>query len=170
MSDYDMRKSLKEHLVEDAKKREEEIRKAAEEITEKNKGILQKLRDSDEPCMLTLPTDSTARKGYPILSGCLKYFPAAIAGVSNTSKLGNDKHNPGQELHHSRSKSSDHGDCIVRHLIDTEDLLAAAARGDGRASKEAILIEVNQMVWRALAYSQLVHEKYGAPMAPAAKG
>lgn len=119
--------------------------------------------------LLTLPTDSTVRKDYPILSGCIKYFPAAIAGVSNISKLGNDKHNPGQELHHARSKSMDHGDCIIRHLIDTEDLISALVKGDNKATPEAILLEVNQMVWRSLAYSQRLHEIFGAPMAPAAK-
>lgn len=171
MSDYDksikvdMRKSLKEHLAEDAKKQDELVRKAAEEIIELHKETFKKLAEAEkaEAISLTLPTDSATRKDYPIFSGCLKYFPAAMAGVSNISKIGNDKHNPGQELHHARSKSADHGDCILRHLIDTEDLLAA------NADKEAILREVNQMVWRALAYSQILHEKYGAPMAPAAK-
>ncbi len=119
--------------------------------------------------LLTLPTDSTKRKNFPILSGCLKYFPAALAGAALVSKLGNDKHNPGEELHHARGKSMDHGDCILRHLMDTEDLLAAATRGDTQMTKEAILLEVNQMVWRALAYSQQLHEQYGAPLAPSAK-
>lgn len=112
---------------------------------------------------LTLPTDSEERKNHPLLSGCLKYFPAALAGVAKVSKLGNDKHNPGQELHHARGKSMDHGDCIVRHLIDTEDLLSASAE------KEQILFEANQLAWRALAYSQELHEKFGSPLAPGAK-
>lgn len=119
--------------------------------------------------ILTLPTDSNARKEIPVLSGCIKYFPAALAGVSAISKQGNDKHNPGQPLHHARGKSMDHGDCIVRHLMDVEDLLAAASRGNKTASVEAILLEVNQLVWRALAYSQELHEQFGAPMAPGAK-
>lgn len=112
---------------------------------------------------MTLPTDSATRKEYPILSGFLKYFPAAIAGVAKVSKLGNDKHNPGEALHHARGKSMDHGDCILRHLMDVQDLLTCKA-----STPEAILLEVNQMVWRALAYSQEIHEKYGAPLAPAA--
>lgn len=119
--------------------------------------------------LLTLPTDSLERKNYPMLSGCLKYFPAALAGVAHISKLGNDKHNPGQELHHNRSKSQDHGDCIVRHLIDTQDLIAAYKRGDSAVTKEMILTEVNQMSWRALAYSQEINEELGAPLAPGAK-
>jgi hypothetical protein len=45
---------------------------------------------------LTLPTDSTERKNIPIVSGCLDYAPAALAGMARWSKVGNDKHNPGQ--------------------------------------------------------------------------
>lgn len=120
-------------------------------------------------CSLTLPLNSNARKNYPLFRGCLRYFPAALAGVARTSKLGNDKHNPGEEMHHARSKSPDQGDCIVRHLMDVEDLLASLNRGDIGVSAEDILNEVNQMAWRALAFSQELHEKFGAPMAPGAK-
>lgn len=118
---------------------------------------------------LTLPLDSNTRKNYPLLRGCLKYFPAALAGVAKISKDGNDKHNPGEEMHHARHKSADHGDCVIRHLIDTEDLLAAAARGDTSVKPEAILNEVSQLAWRALALSQELHEKFGSPLAPGAK-
>lgn len=117
----------------------------------------------------TLPTDSTDRKNYPIFRGCLRYFPAALAGISNISKLGNDKHNPGQDMHHARGKSLDHGDCIMRHLIDVEDLLAAFNRNDTTVTAQNILVEVNQMAWRALALSQELHEKFGSPLAPGAK-
>ena len=55
----------------------------------------------------TLPTDSNARKDYPLFRGLLRYFPAALGGISKTSKLGNDKHNPGEEMHHARGKSVD---------------------------------------------------------------
>lgn len=117
----------------------------------------------------TLPIDSKARKNYPLHRGCLRYFPAALAGVAKTSKLGNDKHNPGEEMHHARGKSVDHGDCIIRHLVDVEDLLAAVKRGNTTATPEDVLNEVNQMVWRALAFSQQLHEQFGAPLAPGAK-
>lgn len=119
--------------------------------------------------LMTLPTESARRKDFPILSGCIKYFPAALAGVANISKLGNDKHNPGEALHHARGKSMDHGDCIVRHLMDVEDLITASAKGDARASVDLILLEASSLAWRALAYSQELHEKYGAPLAPSAK-
>lgn len=118
---------------------------------------------------LTLPTDSKERKNYPVLSGCINYFPAALAGVSNVSKLGNDKHNPGQPLHHARGKSMDHGDCIVRHLIDAEDLISAYVQDSTMVTPEMILTEVNQLAWRVLAYSQELHEKLGSPLAPGAK-
>lgn len=119
--------------------------------------------------ILTLPIDSKTRKDYPLLSGCIKYFPAALAGVANISKLGNDKHNPGLPLHHARGKSMDHGDCIVRHIIDAEDLIAAMKRGDSSVTQDMILLEVNQLVWRALAYSQMIQEQFGAPLAPGAE-
>lgn len=119
---------------------------------------------------MTLPTDSAERKTYPILSGCVRYFPAALAGVANISKQGNDKHNPGQPLHHARGKSTDHGDCILRHLIDVQDLLALHDRDPRQVTHEMILTEVNQFAWRALAYSQELHEQLaGFPMAPGAK-
>lgn len=119
--------------------------------------------------ILTLPTDSEARKQIPIFSGCVKYFPAAIAGIARISKAGNDKHNPGQELHHDRNKSLDHSDCILRHLMDVADAIAALERGEN-TNPEMILAEVSSLAWRALAYSQALHEKYdGAPMAPGAK-
>jgi len=117
----------------------------------------------------TLPTDSIERKNYPLYRGCLRYFPAALAGVANISKLGNDKHNPGEDMHHARGKSPDQGDCIMRHLMDTEDLLAALTRGDSSVTPQDILIEVSQLAWRALAFSQEIHERFGAPLAPGAK-
>lgn len=116
----------------------------------------------------TLPADSAERKNYPLFRGCFRYFPAALAGVARTSELGNQKHNPGEDLHHARGKSSDHGDCILRHLTDLEDLKAAYNRGEA-VTKEQILEEVNSLAWRTLAFSQELHESLGAPLAPGAK-
>lgn len=118
--------------------------------------------------MTTLPTDSAMRKEYPLFRGVLRYFPAALAGIARISKEGNDKHNPGEELHHARGKSADHGDCIIRHLMDVEDLYAAYLKGHTTLEQQ-IRNEVNQMAWRALAFSQEMHEKFGTPMAPGAK-
>lgn len=51
-------------------------------------------------------------------TGVLDYFPRAIAAVARLSKLGNDKHNPGEPLHWAMHKSTDEPDCIMRHLAD----------------------------------------------------
>jgi hypothetical protein len=120
----------------------------------------------------TLPTDSAARKGVPLYSGVLKYAPAALAGIAKISKSGNEKHNPGQPLHHARGKSSDHGDCILRHATDVADIEAAFERGAEKTSEhvEALLSEASQLAWRAVMWSQELHEKYGgAPLAPGAR-
>lgn len=118
---------------------------------------------SAQPLQMTLPTDSQERKEYPLFRGVLRYFPAALAGVARISKIGNDKHNPGSELHHARGKSTDHADCILRHMMDLEDLRERAA------SPEEILSEASSIAWRALALSQELHEQFGAPLAPGAK-
>lgn len=103
-------------------------------------------------------------------------YPAALAGVARISVAGNKKHNPGEPLHHARGKSTDHADCIGRHLMDVNDLLAAHQREDkvlntGTLCKLAadILTEVSALCWRALALTQQLHEDYGAPLAPAAR-
>jgi hypothetical protein len=106
----------------------------------------------------TLPTDSKERKDIPLCTGVLDYFPAALAEIAKVSKAGNDKHNPGQPMHHARGKSNDHADCIIRHLsergtVDPED-------GQRHSAKVA---------WRALALLQEELEAAGAPMARGAK-
>jgi hypothetical protein len=120
----------------------------------------------------TLPTDSAKRKRFPLRKGCFNYFPAILAGVAEVSIDGNDKHNPGQPLHHARGKSGDHADCVDRHLTDVEDILARIKRDGGTPDAglvKALLLEANQLAWRALALGQELHEQYGgAPLAPAA--
>lgn len=120
----------------------------------------------------TLPTDSAERKEMPLFEGCLAYFPAALAGVALHSKRGNDKHNPGEPLHHARGKSMDHADCVVRHLMDLADLGARAKRLREPVPPHfaaEILDEANALAWRALALAQELHEVYGgAPLAPGA--
>ena len=137
--------------------------------------------------MKTLPNDSKMRYHYPISSGCLSYFPAALAGVSKHSYIGGAKYNDGA-LVHLRYISTEHLDCIGRHLLDLQDLLAAQKRGVADVAtyiydfeqkqdvlrtipiEEAILIECNALSWRALAFSQEQHEKLaGKPLAPAAR-
>lgn len=123
----------------------------------------------------TLPTDSNARKEYSLSAGCYAYFPAALAGVARHSFKAGAKHTQGV-LEHRRWLSTDHEDCIERHMMDLRDLEAAAERAAGPDGiitgdlTRALLDEVNALAWRALALSQRVHEQYGgAPLAPAAR-
>lgn len=62
--------------------------------------------------------DSAIRKRAPVASGVLAYFPDAIFCVAWVSRVGNDKHNPGEPLHWAKEKSQDEPDCVVRHMLD----------------------------------------------------
>jgi hypothetical protein len=106
---------------------------------------------------MSLPTDAADRKNIPLARGLLDYFPSALAEVARVSKIGNDQHNPGQEMHHARGKSTDHADCLLRHLmergvIDTDGVTHTA-----------------KVAWRALAMLQEELEAAGAPLARGAK-
>lgn len=98
-----------------------------------------------------LTSDSKQRKDTPIFSGVLRYFPDALAAVARVSKRGNDKHNPGEPLHWSRDKSTDHGDCIVRHQLEFD------AQDPDTGEFHAALV-----AWRALAQLQLLEEERGS--------
>jgi hypothetical protein len=112
---------------------------------------------STETVSVALPTDPKARKNLPLVRGLLDYFPAALAAVADVSRVGNEQHNPGQPMHHARGKSTDHADCIVRHLMDRGTLDTDGLR---HAAKVA---------WRALALLQEELEAAGAPLARGAK-
>jgi len=89
-----------------------------------------------------VPTNAQERKKLPITRGVLDYFPLALLAVAQVSKVGNDQHNPGEPLHWAREKSTDHADCIVRHLIDR-----GLVDSDG-------LRHSAKLAWRALALLQ----------------
>jgi hypothetical protein len=96
--------------------------------------------------------NSQNRKNSPIFSGVMMYFPDAILAISQHSKKGNDKHNPGQPLHWAKEKSKDHADAMARHLIDIGpnwDLI-----DDETGSYHAVAL-----AWRALALLQTLLEK-----------
>lgn len=100
-----------------------------------------------------LPEDSAARKQYPMCEGLFDYFPDALAATAQISFKGNQKHNPGEPLHHSRGKSMDHADCIARHLVERGGRDAAGNRHSA------------QLVWRALALLQEELEReYNLPL------
>jgi len=89
-----------------------------------------------------VPSDATVRKELPVCRGVIDYFPLAIIAIAEVSRVGNDQHNPGQPLHWARSKSTDHADCILRHLIDR-----------GKWDKDSLRHSA-KLAWRALALLQ----------------
>ena len=94
-----------------------------------------------------IPRDSQARKDAPVFSGFCQYFPLAMIEVSRLSKLGNDKHNPGQPLHWSKGKSYDHGDCIVRHQLQFDEI-----------DEDTKLYHAVSVAWRAMAQLEVLLE------------
>lgn len=91
--------------------------------------------------------DDTAikRKGMPVYSGVLSYFPDALKEVSKASSQGQKQHNHGDKLYWDKNKSTDNEDALVRHLIDhTVDPMD----DDG-------VLHLAKVCWRALASLQI---------------
>lgn len=106
----------------------------------------------ERPKTRLIDTDSATRKTFPMAAGLLDYFPDALAEVAKVSYLGNQKHNPGEPMHHARGKSMDHADCIIRHLV-------------GRGGFDGELRESAALAWRALALLQEELEaEHGLPL------
>lgn len=105
-----------------------------------------------------LPTNPKERKGLPIGTGVLDYFPSALAEVSKVSMQGNIQHNgEGAPLHWAREKSTDQADTIIRHWLERGGIDTDGQRHSAK------------LVWRALALLQLELEAEGAPVARGAQ-
>lgn len=98
---------------------------------------------------------SEERKRYPMATGLGDYFPDALAAVAHISWQGNEKHNPGEELHWARGKSMDHADCCARHLQQRGTVEEITLNGVTMKVRHSA-----QLAWRALALLQeeLEHE------------
>lgn len=109
---------------------------------------------------MSLNPDAAARKAIPMARGLLDYFPDALAEVARVSQVGNDQHNPGEPLHWAREKSTDHADCIMRHMVDR-----------GKLDPTDGMRHTAKVAWRALALLQLEIEAAQAviPYAPYAE-
>ena len=92
---------------------------------------------------MTLPKEAKSRKDIPLARGVLDYFPDALAAVAELSRIGNEQHNPGEPLHWAKEKSTDHADCIIRHLIDR-----------GKRDTDGVR-HSTKIAWRALALLQI---------------
>lgn len=94
----------------------------------------------------------SVRKGQPLATGVLAYFPDALTKVSEVSQAGSDQHHPGKPLHWDRNKSMDHADCLLRHLRD--HLTGNPIDTDGQP-------HLGKVAWRALALLQVWLEEKG---------
>lgn len=92
---------------------------------------------------MILPTDAQERKQLSITTGVLDYFPLAIAAVAKCSWAGNQQHHADKPLHWDKTKSTDHADCIARHLIDRGKFDTDGQRHSAK------------LAWRALALLEL---------------
>lgn len=109
------------------------------------------------PFEATFPTPAThtpttgekhaERKACPLARGALYYFPDALMELARLSAVGNEQHNKGQPMHWAFSKSSDHGDCILRHQADYDE-----EDDDG-------VLHAVKVLWRAAAQLQTLLEK-----------
>jgi dATP/dGTP diphosphohydrolase, N-terminal len=102
-----------------------------------------------KPARLVGRLSSAERKQFPMATGLFDYFPDALAEIAKISFIGNEKHNAGQPLHHSRGKSNDHADCIARHLVERgtfEEIVIGGVTYRMRHS--------GAMAWRACALLQ----------------
>ena len=97
------------------------------------------------------PGSTNTRKTYPIATGCLDYFPLALAEVAHVSFVGNEQHNPGQSLHWDRSKSTDEADALMRHFKDRGKIDSDGLRHSAKVA------------WRALALLQKEIESESSP-------
>src|SRR4051812_6168366 len=124
-----------------------ERHRAEEEATRlMNLSVAQPIVESTSPPCPTpvpiAPHSAEWRKQRPLWSGCLNYFPDALLEVAHVSWVGNEQHNPGQELHWDRSKSKDEKDACARHLVESGGFDSDGTRHSAKTA------------WRALANLQ----------------
>lgn len=122
-----------------------------------------------QPRIPGLPTDSAARKEFPMGTGFVDYFAAAMAEVAHVSWIGNQKHNPGQPLHHARGKSMDHDDCVVRHFSERGGWDRFEWTDQAGVKQVRWVLHSAYLAWRAMATLQQECEDLGAPKARAAR-
>ena len=109
--------------------------------------------------------DSEQRKRCPMSRGLLDYFPDALAMVSHVSWVGNEKHNPGEDVHWARGKSMDQEDCLVRHITTRDEVDVVETE-----SGTYVLPHRAMVAWRALAdLQQWMEEEFDLAMPTGAK-
>lgn len=134
-----------------------EIAKQMADTVEPNLVSEPKSARKDIPGAWLASLTGAERKEVAMSRGLLAYFPDALALVARHSARSNEKHNPGQPLHWSREKSTDHEDCIIRHSA------AIAVNPDALDDGQP---EIVCRAWRALAALQLWAEAQVAKREP----
>jgi len=110
------------------------------EITETFNRELELAKEKDK--------EKNSRKGMPVYSGVLTYFPDALKEVAKCSLAGQKQHNQGDKLYWDKNKSFDNEDALVRHLID---------HSKNPIDEDGIL-HLAKVAWRALASLQIYLE------------
>ena len=85
----------------------------------------------------------TDRKDIPLARGLLDFFPDACMAVAELSLRATQQHHPDKEMHWDRTKSMDHADALLRHMVDR-----GAYDDDGQRHSAKV-------AWRALAMLQV---------------
>lgn len=113
---------------------------------------------------MTLTTDKTQRKNTPMARGLLDYFPDALAEVAHVSYIGNEQHNPGKPLHWAKEKSTDHADCIIRHLVDRGTLDTDNVRHSAKVAWRALALLQTEIENETKKKTRTIKEYFYVPM------
>lgn len=106
----------------------------------------------------SLPENPDDRNEYPMAEGLLDYFPNALAEVSRLSHQATLQHHPDAGMHWDRTKSLDHRNKIMRHLVDVHTV-------DDKGLDHWAMV-----CWRALAgYQEYLEAKHGLPPSRASR-
>ena len=97
-----------------------------------------------------VPTEALERKKIILYSGVLKYFHSALKEVAKESFQGRTQHPPGEPIHWDKSKSSDHADALMRHLVDYASGIERDTDGQ---------LHLGKICWRSLALLEQELEK-----------
>ena len=95
-----------------------------------------------------LPSKSAERKKFPIGRMLKRYWPQTIVVLSRLCWEGNEKHNPGEDLHWNRGASDDHNDCTLRHFLEGDHI-----------DEDCGIPACVQVAWRALCASEVMLEE-----------
>ena len=118
----------------------------------------QQKTELEESRQVIFPEDQESRNAMPLYEGFMAYFPNAMAEVARLSHDATKQHHPDKPMHWDRSKSTDHKNKIVRHVVD-------AGKFDDKGHRHSTMV-----AWRAMALLQEELERdMGLPPSPASR-